>query len=290
MKKIPSFLICTLLIATITHPSRVSAADSNILYYFDKPDSGMPTNSGGASFSIGYVGTTQQTSTEHKFGGGSMKIGEKGIVPNVAEFTGFASKPDEFNDAISKLTIVAWIRPTSPPPGGQSKFSGDGGSHIFGRWVNGKGPGFFFYDFSYKRFNFTFYCDTADPKLQSYSSPAILGALTDEWLQVAVTFDEGHIVFYYNGLPIGDANAATKGGTSISAVEASSTLVGFSFSNPGDCIDDFGFFPGRALSDPEIDEIYTKGLEAFTKASIPAPTPGKSPAAKPGAASLPIRK
>ncbi|MEO6054382.1 MAG: LamG-like jellyroll fold domain-containing protein [Chthoniobacterales bacterium] len=276
MKNKYSSLLCILI--SMAGLQRGLADDPSLYYYFeDNNDNTMPTNSGDAPFAPHYLGDTTQTTTQHKFGKGSMLIGaKKGPVPILTNAAGFAIA-SEFNDAIRKLTITLWVRPVASEDGKGSCFNP--GFNILGRYAYDsagnvlRGTGAFNYSFAYGTFNFT-YCDE-NGKPQSFSSSQIKFIETEEWVQMAVTFDEGKVVFYYNGVPVGDGDGRVNGGTGIAATQGATALVGFNNSLPGDCIDDFGVFVGRALTESEIDKLYNRGLEDFVKPAPKAAPPAK---------------
>ncbi|MEO6054008.1 MAG: LamG domain-containing protein [Chthoniobacterales bacterium] len=261
-------LLCLVFGLLGTSLSHSSAADSALNYYFeDNNDPSVPTNSGNAPFALHYLGDTQQTTTQAKFGKGSMLIGEKkGDVIFINHGSGFASQPSEFNDAIEKMTITAWVRPVNPSDGGQNSFYP--GFLILARsgGENAWGVGHFMFGFAYNKLELRYYSDGG--LKQVFQSPLIKRRFeSEEWTHLAVTFDQGKMVFYVNGLPIGDADGAPMKATNISEMPGKSVLVGFTASHAGDCIDDFGFLVGRALSESDIEKVYDKGLQEFVKSS-----------------------
>ncbi|MEO8206229.1 MAG: LamG domain-containing protein [Chthoniobacterales bacterium] len=224
----------------------------------------MPANSGEGLFNAHYLGDTQQTTEQHKFGKGSMLIGEKkGLTPIRGLASGFIAASSDSSEAIHKMTITVWIRPVTPPEGVPNSFKGE--AHILARYVgNGMKAGSFIYNFTPKAFNF-WYVSADEGNIQKFRSAPLPFIEPDEWSHMALTFDEGNVTFYFNGLPIAQADAVHQGAPSIGAPQGKSSILGFSSLLPGDCIDDFGVFEGRALTEPEIDRIYTKGLEEFIK-------------------------
>ncbi|MEO6053002.1 MAG: LamG domain-containing protein [Chthoniobacterales bacterium] len=274
---------CTLLSLALgllaAFPIHSLAADPGIYYYFeDNSDPTMPINSGDGPFNFHYLGDTLQTTTQAKFGKGSMLIGEKkGDALYINHGNGFASQQSEFSDGIEKMTITAWVRPANPPEGRNSFYPG---FWIFGRLSgnDGWGPGHFTFGFAYDKLQFTYYSDGGQK--QTFNSSPIKYVESEEWTHVGMTFDQGKIVFYFNGLPIGDADGTPVKATNISQVDGKSILIGFSNNHKGDCIDDFGFLVGRALTESEIDTVYNKGLQEFVKGTAAKAAPAKAPVKK----------
>ncbi|MEO8204803.1 MAG: LamG domain-containing protein [Chthoniobacterales bacterium] len=259
-----------LLLIALFAATPIHAGD--IYYYFeDNNDPTMPTNSNQGEYSIRYVGETHQSTEQFKFGKGSMVIDEK-KGPAGNPIGGFASLPSEFIDEIHKMTITTWIRPST---------SGD--FWIIQRMPNGA-PGYFSLNYSvvYKCFFFGYTGNDSTQGLGARSNK-INFIEPDEWVHIALTYDAGKIVFYVNGISAGEGDVTAQGSSSIPAVSGSSTLSGFTALTPGSYVDDFGFFPDRALSEADMDVIFNKGLESFVKASAPktTPAPSASPAASP---------
>ncbi|MEO8205497.1 MAG: LamG-like jellyroll fold domain-containing protein [Chthoniobacterales bacterium] len=275
MKNKRTFLWCLMIGLAGIHSVRSHAAEPSFYYYFeDNNDPSMPTNSGEAPFALRYLGDTQQTTTQHKFGKGSMLISElKGEAFLIGKGTGVVAMPSEFSDAISKMTITAWVRPSLPPEGQTNCFKP--GFNILDRLVpepatgGSRGLGCFIYCFINGAFQLT-YCSDGDKKVTNLRSAPIKYVESEEWVHMAVTFDAGKAVFYFNGLPVGDADGSLTGAANISEVQGRGILAGFFNSHPGDSIDDFGFFVDRALTEAEMDTVYNKGLEAFVKSGSAA--------------------
>lgn len=220
----------------------------------------MPTNSNDGPSGITYRGTTHQTTEQHKFGKGSVLITEK-TSPHGYNLGGFSGPASEIPGDIRKLTITAWVRPVDGKP-----------FVIFSRFppaIPASTPGSleFVYSSAYKCFWFEFF--QADKTRPAFRSKKINFIEPDEWLHIAVTFDEGKVVFYMNGLPIGDADASSTT-QSIYAAQEGQILGGFVDARPGTYVDDFGIFADRALNPEEIDQIYHNGLKEFLKESSAA--------------------
>ncbi|MEO8205638.1 MAG: LamG-like jellyroll fold domain-containing protein [Chthoniobacterales bacterium] len=269
------YIICLLLTLIGIRASDSFAADSGTYYYFeDNSDPAVPANSGEGLFNLHYLGDTQQTTTQAKFGKGSMLIGQKkGEAPVIIKGYGVASMPSEFNDGIRKMTISLWVRPAIQQEGSANSFTP--GFLIFARYggAGGVGVGYFMFAFAYKALEFNIYSESTG-KIEKFRSAPVKYVESDEWIHLAMTFDEGKIVFYLNGLPISDTDASSLNVTTIPESQGKSIMIGFSNSRPGDCIDDFGFWAGTAASESDIDKIYNKGIQEFVKDS------GKAPAAK----------
>ncbi|MEO8207086.1 MAG: LamG-like jellyroll fold domain-containing protein [Chthoniobacterales bacterium] len=258
MKKSLILFACIFVLFT-----EVRAGD--FLYYFeDNNDPAMLTNANDGQYSVKYVGDTHQTTTEAKFGKGSMVIDEK-KGPSGNLISGFTTMPSEFIEEIQKMTITFWIK------------SATTGDFFIVERLPGGTPGYFAlnYSISYKCLFFSF-VGTNGARLGARSTK-IPFMEPGEWMHVAMTFDEGKVVFYVNGVTMGDGETASQGVTSIPAAQGAVTLVGFSRLAPGSYVDDFGFFTNKVLSESDIDVVFNKGLESFVKSSSPKAIPKPAP-------------
>ncbi|MEO8205309.1 MAG: LamG-like jellyroll fold domain-containing protein [Chthoniobacterales bacterium] len=246
------------------------AADPTLYFFFeDNADPAVPTNSGVAPFALSYLGDSHQSTAEAKFGKGSMLIGEKkGDLTILGQAFGLASKPSAFNGAIHKMTITAWVRAIENPESPKNCLSP--GFNIMGRYsAHGPGPGSFMLSFAYDALQFDYYSE-GSKKVESFRSLPIRYVEANVWTQMAVTFDEGKVVFYFNGIASGDADGTPLKATVISEATVGSLFAGFTNLRTGGYVDDVGVLIGRALTEEEIEKVYNTGLENFIKNS-----PGK---------------
>ncbi|MEO8205367.1 MAG: LamG domain-containing protein [Chthoniobacterales bacterium] len=257
MKNTPYLLLSLLTILLHAAPTRSFAENPNIYYYFeDNNDPTMPTNSYQGLSNIKYEGDTHQTTEQFKFGKGSMVVSEK-LNPKGNNIGGFTGSSQDLEGDIHKMTITAWVRPAD-----SKQFT------LLSRLpASAAGSFSLVYSHSYKTFFFAI--TKSDGTRKSYTSAPLPFFEPNEWLHVALTFDEGKIVFYVNGLPIKDADATADGITTIPTPQGKQTLLGFSDSRPGTYVDDFGLFTDHALTEQEMDKVFNKGLEEFVKNSAP---------------------
>lgn len=228
------------------------AADSNLYYFFeDNVDPALPTNSGGATQVMHFNPDTRQTTSVHKFGKGSMEV-----VGDPAEIrqhpAGFTSLPNEWSGAIHKMSVVTWIRPsiTSQEIG------------ILSRITYPAPDGTILLRYIQTPYNYLTLSFISNNQNHYVLSDRFLCVLADEWVHMAVTFDEGKIVYYINGLPAGSGDV---GIAFIPAIKEPARLEGFYSLPRGSYVDDFGLFMDRALSATDIEKIYNNGLEEFLK-------------------------
>ncbi|MEO6845730.1 MAG: LamG-like jellyroll fold domain-containing protein [Chthoniobacterales bacterium] len=234
----------------------VALAGSNIYYYFDdNKDPAVPTNSNGSTEIMQYIGKTHQTDKKFKFGTGSMFIG-KNDAPGKGFRGGLLAAPGAFCGEIHKMTITAWICPAAT---GKD-------FHILIRNVPiGLKPGYIGIDYSIAYRCFFFGAAGQGVRI-GITGPIVNCILQGEWLHFAVTFDEGKAVMYINGLPVGHSEAPDM--KFIPAMQEPDSFVSmFTTLAPGSYVDDVGFFMDRALTEKEMDAVYTNGLKAFLKAS-----------------------
>ncbi|MEO6053875.1 MAG: LamG-like jellyroll fold domain-containing protein [Chthoniobacterales bacterium] len=256
MKKPRHLLITVLTILIPIGASHSFASGSDIYYYFeDNNDPAMPTNSNESFYDIKYMGDTHQTTDQHKFGKGSMLIAEKKNQRDV-NIGGLEGSAQGLDGEIHKMTITAWVRPAAV-----KNFT------VLSRLPAVPGAFTLVYSSNNKCFYFQFV--KSDGSRQSFASGKIPFIEPQEWMHAGLTFNEGKIMFYANGLPIGDADAAALGVTSISAAQGKQKFVMFNDLVPESYVDDFGFLADRALTEPEMDKVFNKGLEDFLKSPVP---------------------
>lgn len=295
MKVLP-FSLC-MLILTVD----VACAVDNVYYFDDNRDPAAPTNSISGALVLHYVGKTHQTADDPKFGSGCMVIelpeeGKSEAQTNWgrAPRAGLASASAAFNGELHKMTITAWIRPPSSTkgfyifmrrnaprpesarentPNNMVQPLGFPPGYLLwsvGRGFAGAGEGFFSFGYSeeYKALFFNFF--PAGKGRVTFRSPRFNSVLQGIWIQMGMTFDEGKMVFYVNGLPIATQETGVDGPTSISAATGDAVIAAFYNLEAGGEVDDFGFFTDRAFTSAEMDKVYSDGLKKLleTKAAL----------------------
>ncbi|MEO8824297.1 MAG: LamG-like jellyroll fold domain-containing protein [Chthoniobacterales bacterium] len=245
-------LFCICLIFLLTGVA-VAAPDFNLYYFFENnADPTVPANSGGATQAMHFNADTRQTTTQHKFGQGSMEVmGDP--ADKLQHHAGFTSLLNEWNGAIHKMSVVTWIRPSLtsrelcvlsriayPAPEGTMLFR--------------------YFPTPYNCYSFSFV--GKDRKFYGINSDKFLCVLGGEWMHMAMTFNEGKVAFYINGLPVGGTDL---GNVFIPEIKAAAVLEGFYNLPRGSNVDDFGLFTDRVLSAADIEKIYNNGLDEFLK-------------------------
>ncbi|MEO6846743.1 MAG: LamG domain-containing protein [Chthoniobacterales bacterium] len=234
-------------------------AEANYLFYFeDNQDLKKLTNSGSAQNPMLYTAPSHQTADQAKFGKGSLAIVETLGAKGEHYSGGFVCGIPSFSGEIHKMTITTWLR----------RPSSEGEINIFMR-MPAEAPGGF--SFQYSAYSKNLGLRVAGPggKADLINSEPINCFFADEWIHFGVTFDEGKIIFYVNGLPVGGGDMAAHGIKTIPASAPATTQFNAFFGlQTGSYVDDFGFFTDRVLTAEEMDFLYSNGLEELVKKSV----------------------
>lgn len=229
-----------------------------ICLFEDANGSSETHNSGGIGGSIVLSGESRVTHESAKFGEGSMRIGANRYQPIMAtiplEKGGFA----DMGTDLRRLSLVCWVKPADI-------------SHSFGiaeRRPPAEYGGFWGLGFTgYNTLLFRITGENAEnEECHSKSIQHLIAA--DEWIHLAVTYDEGEVIFYVNGEKWGGSHHFNQ--TQIPASDINRTTLSLFRENvEGTLVDDFAIFYDRLLAEDEIADICQKGLEAFLKNQKP---------------------
>lgn len=246
-----SFTACVVIAAM-----PVSVQSSDIYFFFENEENlTIPWDSGGCDVRLPYSGNPQnsaRTTEEARFGKGSMKTGGGA---GATGFSGLLKQEQRLNfyQETGKITITTWVKPAEVT------------SVIFFRTANTRiSPGCFSFIYVAPTIgpgSLRFTVTTASGNLTARSEPFSLEP--GNWNHVAITFDAGEVVFYFNGQPVGSTVSVDI--TKIPAIEPpeKAGFGGLAGLSSESYADDLGFFGDRALSGDEIQKIYTNGLEVF---------------------------
>lgn len=244
-------------------PGAQTAPD--IFFYFDEyQDSARAVDDGGSGFDLPYLGESAQTNEAAKFGEGSLALGP-GPVMGVGG--------GWLHGSISRMTITLWIKPRDEREGSNQVF-------LVQRLVRSSIPGQFTFGTHFGSDGLRtlhFYLGRGEGEVMAKIHSEEMHAWSpDGWIHLAMTYDNGKIVFYVNGEMLGFPQLLPEEEIVEMFEDASSTLRTM-VSSPGvEYMDDFGFFGDAALSEEQIREIYENGLKAFVESgqlrqATPAP-------------------
>lgn len=239
-------------------------------YYFDEsPDGAFASDSGGEGVDLPFQGESSQTTAAAKFGAGSLALGSD---PVMGFGSGLAKGPfGPLGEEISRMTITLWMMPRTDNAGGTGVF--------MAQRLNVLSRGGFTFCYTGAK-SFIFYTDGAegsDGNAKLTSAPTHAWP-ENEWVHVAMTFNEGTVAFYVNGELEGTPQSLPDGVTSIASPDVTAAVFSGMPSSPGiQYVDDFGFFGDEALSHDDIRAVYQKGLKAFVASHLksqaqPSPT------------------
>ncbi|MEO6053891.1 MAG: LamG-like jellyroll fold domain-containing protein, partial [Chthoniobacterales bacterium] len=227
---------------------RSFAADSNLYYFEDNKNSEQPTNSGESPYIFHYRGASHQTTEQHKFGNGGVEINENSKHRKGLE-TVLQSTPQE----IHKMSIVVWYRPSNVERVTvlRKRMPMDYISNTFSFMYVRNGYDCMFFNFLNGGMNH----DARSSKIRCL--------ISEEWIHLAVTFNEGKVAFYVNALPYGEVDKSSAGETTIQSTPGQNVLQAFIDAGSGSYVDDLGVFFDRALSAEDVEKIYTDGLKDY---------------------------
>ncbi|MEO8206625.1 MAG: LamG-like jellyroll fold domain-containing protein [Chthoniobacterales bacterium] len=250
MKNVSLPFLCLLVAILGTPINPAFAATSNIFYFEDNANPTQPTDSSANSQNLFYRGKTHQTTKQSRFGHHSMEI-----LQNDLQQKGLDSPPADLPAELHKLSLVVWVRPASI-----NSFT------ILRKRVPGEYiPNSFAFGYAargYKCLMLNFFYNGSNHNTRSSK---IFTLMSEEWIHLAVTFDQGKVAFYLNGLPFGGVNESSPAGTTIQTTPGQNVYQSFFDIEDGSYVDDFGIFFDRALNPEEIEKIYTTGLQDYLK-------------------------
>lgn len=223
----------------------LGAAPLDVCYLFED-DAHEAIDSSKNGINILLSGETRSVGEGGKFGSGRLVIGKNPVNARCGWYAPLNRPEFEgFRDEIRAMSIVAWIKPT------EAKYAA-----VILRRIAANGG----FDFTCSKS--LIFSVVSDGIGSQKTSPTLPPAVPDEWMHVAVTFNEGEVTFYQNG----EAYPGVELGVSkIPAIgdDEKGVLAGFLDAPVDTSVDDFAFFGDRALTPEEISKIYADGLEAF---------------------------
>lgn len=243
------------LLAAVIFPGSVLHA-TDAFFYFEEEGDGVALDSSGNDLHLHYMDPKSvEISTENsKFGSSSLKFidSKRGGIQQSLKDESHAKLGGE----IRRMSVVAWIylpEQTEEDTGfvimlRQSVFSGE----RLGDWR------FSMHDKLGLRFTTRSEGLTVSEKQKNLLHPA-------SWTHYAMTFDEGTVFLYENGVLVAQKSGEKLPIPEVSQNEGRPRIMGLGGLPEGSFVDDLGYFGDTALSESDIDKIMKNGLQDFVK-------------------------